>query len=91
MKKIYTARYSSADHDGIDYDIFVTENKALAEAYVEKFNSILKKWKDYYSQFEEDIDGWVWIKEEHNELYFHRWHTLKGVNGCYVGEIEIRN
>jgi hypothetical protein len=57
---------------------------------VTKFNRILKKWKDYYSQFEDKSLGIAWIKDEHVEKYFKRWHYLNGINNCYYKEVSIR-
>jgi Fe-S oxidoreductase len=87
MDIMYIVKYSGGEWD--DYytsDIFVTSNKEVAEKYVEKFNNILKKWKEYYSQFAGDYGS---IKEEYIEMY-DRFYSLKGINKCYFKEIEIR-
>jgi hypothetical protein len=89
MKKMYIVKFSSGSYD--DYSIFcvfVTEKKSIATKYVTKFNKILKKWKNYYSQFENDDRDW--IKEEYVNQHFKRWHALREINECYWEEIEVR-
>ena len=91
MKKIYLVSYSGGDYD--DYYtiiIFATTKKSTAVKYVKKFNSILKKWKNYYSQFEENELGFKWIKDEYVEQHFNRWDCLRNINNCYYQEITVR-
>lgn len=84
---MYIVKYSAGEWD--DYyqvNIFVTADKELAEKYVEKFNSILKKWKDYFSQF---VDEYGLFKEEYEEMY-DRYYVITKVDICYYNEIEFR-
>lgn len=90
---MYIVKYSTGSYD--DYgvtDIFITDKKSIATKYVTKFNSILKKWNNYYKQFEETpYEGSCgWIKDEFSEQYFWRWHRLKETNKCWWEEIEVR-
>lgn len=60
MEKIYLVKYRGGDFDSsYNVTIFATFDENKAVKYIEKFNHILKKWKQYYSQFEE----YGWIKE----------------------------
>lgn len=89
--KIYLIKYYGGSHD--DYyavNIFATKNKDAAMRYIEKFNNMLKKWKEYYSQFESGEFGHEWIKNEfvHTNIY-DRWYKLKNISGCDYDEIEL--
>lgn len=64
-------------------DIFVTENEQTAIDYCNRFNSKLKKWKEYVSQFDDD-------KDEVPEHLYHRYHEIKYASDCYYYEIEKR-
>lgn len=90
--KIILVKYCGGDYE--DYYtsvVFATANKKTAKNYVTKFNRILKKWKDYYSQFEQDENGFGWLKSEYAKSHFNRWYSLRNIDKCYYEEIEIRN
>lgn len=93
MKKAYVVQYLGGEID--DYFkiiIFVTNSKDKAKKYVEKFNSSLEKWKDYYSQYEEGRElGYRWIKDEYVSKYFNRWFEINNIDECYFEEIDLRN
>ncbi len=89
---MYIVKYSSGSYDSWgEEDIFVTSKKSTATKYCTKFNTSLKKWKEYYKKFERVENGMSWIKDEHAEQHFHRWHIITEVNHCLWQEIEIRN
>jgi len=91
MKKMYLVSYSTGSYEDFDtHDIFITYNKKVAIKYVKKFNSILKKWKDYYSKYEEPYASIRWIKDEYVDIYFDRWMSLRETNECFYNEIEVR-
>lgn len=90
-KHIYLVKYYGGDWDSYyETIIFATEVKSRATKYVSKFNRILKKWKQYYSQFEEERNGIVWIKEEHIAQHFDRWISLQNISKCYCHEVKLR-
>ncbi|WP_379953309.1 hypothetical protein [Dokdonia sp. R78006] len=91
MKKIYIVKYCGGSHDDwYSADVFVTDKKTTATKYVTKFNKILKKWKEHYKQYEENIlENMNWIKDEHLE-HFERWNDLQNITKCYCDEIELR-
>lgn len=70
--------------------LFVTENKEKAEAYVEKFNAGLKKWKDYYRgvldrhqyEAENTASSPKWI--------ISRFYQLGNIHQCFYKELEVR-
>ena len=87
----YLVRYCGGSFD--DYYsavIFVTNKKLTATKYVTKFNRILKKWKDYYKQFESNEHGFNWIAEENVESHFERWNSLQNISKCYYEEVSFR-
>jgi hypothetical protein len=85
---MYIVKYSGGEWgDYYQVNIFVTADKELAERYVEKFNSILKKWKDYFSQFKDEY-GFS-IKDEYLE-HSDRYYAITKINKCYYDEIEFR-
>ena len=84
---MYIVKYSGGEYDDCyQVNIFVTADKELAEQYVDKFNNILKKWKDYFSQF---LDENGFFKKEHIEMY-DRFYAITKVDICYYNEIETR-
>lgn len=89
-RKLYIVkRYGGIWDDYCDVPIFVTMDKKTATKYVTKFNKILKKWKVYYSQFEEPKYGITWIKNEFIDKYY-RWDKIRNITKCYYEEIELR-
>jgi hypothetical protein len=90
--KIYLVRYHSGRHvDCWDTVIFATTSQSKAKKYVAKFNRILKKWKAYYKQFEEEKFGmFPWIADKYVEEHFDRYSTLQMINKCYYTEVKVR-
>lgn len=89
--KIYIVKYSCGDYDDyIENTIFATLRKSTATKYITRYNRILKKWKDYYRQFEGNECGMRWIKEEFSEGKFDRWYKLFKAHQCFYEELEIR-
>jgi hypothetical protein len=91
VDKIYLVKYNVGDYDNYNsYVIFATNNKSKAIKYASKFNELLKKWRQYYSQFERNENGFNWIKKEHVDKYFYRWNSLREIGKCYYEEIPVR-
>lgn len=89
--KIYIIKYRGGDYeDYYEKIIFATTYKTKAIAYVRRFNRILKKWKNYYKQFETKHCGITWIKEEYIDKYFQRWYSLQEIDRCFFESIELR-
>jgi hypothetical protein len=90
--RIYLVKYCGGSYD--DYYnvvIFATTKKATATNYVIKFNTILTRWKEYYSQFEgRDEMGFGWIKDEFIDQHYDRWSCLNNIARCYYEEVLIR-
>ena len=89
---MYIVKYSTGEYE--DYHevcLFVTEKKINATKYVTKFNSILRRWKQYLSKYEHiEYGNYKWIKEEYIEKWYSRWSSIRQTNKCWYEEIEVR-
>jgi hypothetical protein len=73
---MFIVKYSKGDWEGLsEIDIFITENEEYAKAYVEKFNTKLDHWQDYYENKCDSISR--------------KWDILN-ITGCYYQKIEMR-
>lgn len=92
--KMYLVSYLGGDYDDyFEINVFVTDDEEYAKKYASKFNTILKKWKEYYSKYEEQRYGetMTWIKDEYVEKYFYRWNAIRSIDVCVYTEIQFRN
>lgn len=90
--KVYIVFYYGGSYEDFYKSIiFATTKKSIAIKYVTKFNRILKKWKNYYSQFETKKCGITWIENKYTEKYYNRWYSLQNITKCYYEEIPIRD
>lgn len=97
MVKLFVANYSSGDWDDYsDRQVFVSHDKQLVENWVEKFNRILVRWKEYYSQYGENVhefceDCKLTLKEEVEDYrIILRFYQLRDINEAFITEIELR-
>ena len=92
MTSYYLVRYSGGSYeDNFDYVIFATNKKTTATKYCSKFNKMLKKWKDYYKQFETKKYGiMTWLDDEHIDTKFQRWNQISKISRCYWVEVSVR-
>ena len=89
--KFYLVQYYGGSYDDhYNTIIFITNKKSTATKYCSKFNKALKKWNDYYKQFETDQFGTKWIADEHVEKHFDRWYSLRNITKCYYEEVSFR-
>ncbi len=83
--KIYLVSHSEYQYEDFQEEfIFATTDKQIAYSYMERYNAMLKKWRDYYKQFE------VNREISHLDIKYYRWATLKYLNGCEVTETNMR-
>ena len=83
--------YGGSYEDSFDYVVFVTNKKTTATKYCTRFNKMLKKWKDYYKQFETKKYGiMTWVSDEHIDTKFYRWNQLNKISGCSWSEVSVR-
>lgn len=88
MKTIFIVEYSTGDWD--DYcvnSIFATSNEKTAIRYVNKFNDILEKWKNYYRRFQ-DKDGY--LDDNISNEIGHRYYQIIGINKAFYYKLELR-
>lgn len=86
MRFMFIVKYSYGDWDDFSrINIFITDSEKTAKEYVERFNSILNKWKAYWKQFE-NPDGWY----EDDSEKFQRWLTITNTHEAYYDKIQIR-
>lgn len=98
MKVIYGANYSGGDWDDyFEKQIFVSQDKQVVEDWINKFNKLLKEWKEYYSQFGENIHSFcedcrLILKEEYVENYriVFRFYQLRDINKAFITTIKLR-
>ena len=88
---MYIVNYTSGSWDDFHRgNLFVTEDKELAEAYVEKANTLLEKIKEYYREIDEKLED---DEDPMRDIYIRQWakyHTLGEVNAVAYEEIELR-
>jgi len=84
---MYVVMYSEGQYEEYrEIIVFVTKSKSKAEKYQARFNRIMRKWYDYYSQYETRSK---WIADEHLQ-HFDRWFFLRELNDCFIKEVEER-
>jgi len=91
MTSYYLVKYYGGSYD--DYYsavVFVTDKKLTATEYCTKFNKKLKKWKEYYKQFETKKFGMDWIADEYADKHFDRWNRLINITACIYEEVSCR-
>ena len=91
METLYIVKYSQNDLEcGQEVIIFATPVKSRATKYATRFNKILKKWQNHYSQYEHSpFPSFIWLKDEHIK-YINRWSSLRETSKCYWEEVEVR-
>lgn len=92
MTSYYLVKYYGGSYeDSFDAVVFVTNKKSTATKYCTKFNKMLKKWQDYYKQFETRKYGiMTWIADEHIDTKFCRWNQLNKISKCCYVEVSVR-
>lgn len=91
MEKIYLAKYSVGHHD--DYhvmDVFASHDKELVEKWVEKFNSKLSTWKEYFAQFSSNYSIYILDEKYYNKINSERFDMIVECNCAFMEELEIR-
>lgn len=81
IREVYVVKYyggSFGDH--YEKIIFATTDKEFAEKYVNKFNGILKKWKEYHTTNSTDS----------NYEHLDRLDSLDNIHECYYEKLELR-
>jgi len=84
----YLVYYSQGVWDEhVDINIFVTHDETKAQAYVDKFNIMLNKWKTYSQQVADAENAWIIA---HLDAKVNRAYQIMEVNKAYIEKIELR-
>ena len=88
---IYIVKTSEGYWDTyVEFNLFATSDKQYATDYCERFNRIVKEWREYYTKFEGEGFYEQWIKDEYYKEYGGRYYRLKDQGKCFIEEIEVR-
>jgi purine-nucleoside phosphorylase len=85
---MYLVTYSQGVWDDyVKIDVFVTHDESKAQKYVDKFNTMLEKWKSYFSETVDMENAWLIAHaDEKTERAYQIWN----VNRAYIDKIELR-
>lgn len=94
MEKCYVVYTESDGYEGRGTE-FVTTSKEKAENWVEKYNSMLKRWKEHYSKYSVGMFGTKIMffnadKYGYNEYPYERWQVIDELKGAGYYEAELR-
>lgn len=85
---MYIVKYSAGSYDDWhEVDLFVTNSKETADKYVERFNNLIPKLKEYNKKFENKKKEWIMKKYW---KFYNRWNKINDVNRCYYRELNER-
>jgi hypothetical protein len=85
-EQYYIVFYSEGSHG--DYsviELFVTKDYEYAKKYIDKFNTMLNKWTEYYAQFKDNI----W-DDDFSEHILNRINQLYETNEASISKIDYR-
>lgn len=93
MEKCYVVYTKNGWHEGYETK-FVTTSKEKAEKWVEKYNSMLKRWKECYSKysialFETKIMFFNAEKYGYGEYPYERWSIINELQGAGYYETKL--
>jgi hypothetical protein len=84
----YLVYYSQGVWDDHVYiNIFVTHDETKAQTYVDKFNTLLDKWKSYFNEIVDMENAWLIA---HADEKTKRVYQIWNVNRAYIDKIELR-
>lgn len=94
MKKCYIVYTKNDGYEGY-LNEFVTTSKEKAEKWVEKYNSMLKRWKEHYSKYSIGLFGTHTMffnaeKYGYGEYPYERWEVINESKGAGYFETELR-
>ena len=91
--KLYVAKYSTGSYDNHYFvSVFVSEDKEFVEKWVEKFNTKLAYWKEYFKQFGKERFNYEILDEAfYDKDSANRFYQIMECNRAFVDEIEYRN
>jgi ABC-type transporter Mla maintaining outer membrane lipid asymmetry ATPase subunit MlaF len=85
---MYLVAYSQGVWDDyVKIDVFVTHDESKAQTYVDKFNTLLDKWKSYFNEIVDMENAWLIA---HVDGRTERAYQVWNVNRAYIDKIELR-
>jgi hypothetical protein len=88
---IYLAKYSMGSYD--DYRqiaVFASKDKETVEKWVDKFNTKLAYWKEYFSQFSSPYSLLIMEDKYYNKESLRAFDTIMETNKAFIQEIKLR-
>ena len=88
---IYIAKYSMGSYD--DYrqrEVFASKDKETVEKWVDKFNTKLTVWKEYFSQFSDENCKLCMSKRWYYKESLRAFDIIMETNKAFIQEIELR-
>lgn len=89
--KIYVVKYTTGSiYEKFFITVFASTNKRKAEKWVERFNTKLKYWQDYYSRFSDHNNREMLDFKYIGDSRTHRFWQIMECDEAFIGEIEKR-
>ena len=83
---IYLISYTRGYYeDHAEYNIFATDDLETALKYCAKFNTMLKKWKDYFNEV-----VWLDVENYDEKKFYDRACQIDEVHRCKMEQIRMR-
>jgi hypothetical protein len=90
MKEMYIVQYSVGDWESYTVNVFITADEEVAKAYVEKFRTKLKKWKDYYKEMFGADYNFFYLEDNVQNKHYNRFCQIMETGNAYYLKIEVR-
>ncbi len=84
---IYLAKYLVDDYT---VEVFASKDKETVEKWVDKFNTKLAYWKEYFSQFSHERFKQIMDERYYNKESLRGFDVVMETNKAFIQEIEIR-
>ena len=82
-KELFIVMGSSGEwYDYTRYHFFVTTDEELAQKWVDKYNRILAKWREFYRELNDSVydEHWGW----------NRYYDVMNRHSAFIEKIELR-
>jgi len=73
------------------YTLATFLNKEKAEAYRDKFNTILYKWQEYFKQYVDPAKDWLQEDIYYSDSWIsNKWIKIKDIHQAFIIELKVR-
>jgi len=84
-KYCYLVKYTWGSHgDYSEIELFATQNFQFAQNYIDKFNTMLDKWSQYYDKLSNKFS------DDTSQHIIDRWNQIYEINKAYMNKVELR-